>query len=73
MKGFGYVLKSWDLQCSDYPPAQHTQYKIDNEKRSKDDERNKVNPGYLKADGIIHLCRETERLSRFKFGIKNKL
>lgn len=44
-------------------PAQHTQYEINDEKGSKDDERNKVNPRDLKADGIIHLCRETERES----------
>lgn len=43
------------------PPAQHTQYEIDDEKGSKDDERNKVNPWDLEADGVVHLCRETER------------
>lgn len=41
-----------------YEPAQHTQYEVDDEKRSKDDQRHKVNPGDLVANGVIHLWRE---------------
>lgn len=41
-----------------YEPAQHTQYEVDDEKRSKDDKRHKVNPGNLEANGVIHLWRE---------------
>ena len=38
-----------------YSPAQHTQDEVDDEEGPKDDQRHKVDPGHLDANGVIHL------------------
>lgn len=38
-----------------YSPAQHTQHKIEDKKRSEDDQAYKVHPGQFEPDRIVHL------------------
>lgn len=51
-------LPNCERQRSRYEPAQHTQHKVDDEKGAKDDQRNKVDPGDLVANGVVHLHRD---------------
>lgn len=48
-----------------HQPAEDTKNQVENEEGAKDHQADKVNPGQLETDGIIHLGKE-EELSRRK-------
>lgn len=55
------LAKGKGAASSSHSPAQHTQNQVDDEERAKDDQRHKVDPGNLVANGVIHLCRHTQQ------------
>lgn len=53
-------------------PAQHTQNKVENEKRAEDDERDKIDPWQLIAHSILHLRRGERERERGKIEEKKR-
>lgn len=55
------LAKEKRAASSSYSPAQNTQNQVDDKERAEDDQGDKVDPGNLVANGVVHLCRHTQQ------------
>lgn len=49
-----------------HQPAEDTKNQVENEEGAEDHQADKVNPGQLETDGIVHLVKEMEKTGCMK-------
>lgn len=51
-----------------HEPAEDTKNQVENEEGAEDHQADKVNPGQLEADGVVHLVKEEEKEQLYLLG-----